>query len=282
MCSQSMSGYQNNSGDSDDLQSPVLATKYAHIASNLVRTLAKNFVIIIGLISALIVIALLDVLHAAGYIEAIPDVVYDSTIAIFSAILLIFILYLLNNLLKSKRMLSSWADTFERNSIRTGMNIAMTSKSKEEAISAVAETVSQIGEPLRKYISSSKENYKNFLDISIGNNNEDIFFDVLIDHGHVKSEHSNTSNDVDLLKQTLVEYGAIAIRVIDGTVDTKAVQSFYNSLSEYISLTKNKVGLALIIGDNIQENVDSFARHYENNKINYIVLVEKYYNTVRV
>src|SRR5215208_4118077 len=206
MSSQSMSGYQNNSGDSDDLQSPVLATKYAHIASNLVRTLAKNFVIIIGLISALIVIALLDVLHAAGYIEAIPDVVYDSTIAIFSAILLIFILYLLNNLLKSKRMLSSWADTFERNSIRTGMNIAMTSKSKEEAISAVAETVSQIGEPLRKYISSSKENYKNFLDISIRNSsNDDIFFDVLIDQDHVKSKHSNIRNDVNLLKQSLVD-----------------------------------------------------------------------------
>jgi hypothetical protein len=279
-----MSGYQNNSGDSDDLQSPVLATKYAHIASNLVRTLAKNFVIIIGLISALIVIALLDVLHAAGYTEAIPDVVYDSTIAIFSAILLIFILYLLNNLLKSKRMLSSWADTFERNSIRTGMNIAMTSKSKEEAISAVAETVSQIGEPLRKYISSSKENYKNFLDVSIrdNNNTEDIFFDVLIDHNHMKIEHSNTSNDVNLLKQSLVEYGAVVIRIIDGTVDTKAVQSFSDSLSKYILLTKNKVGLALIIGDNVQEDADSFARRLENNKINYIVLIEKYYNTVRV
>jgi hypothetical protein len=279
-----MSGYQNNSGDSDDLQSPVLATKYAHIASNLVRTLAKNFVIIIGLISALIVIALLDVLHAAGYIEAIPDVVYDSTIAIFSAILLIFILYLLNNLLKSKRMLSSWADTFERNSIRTGMNIAMANKSKEEAIFAIAETVSQIGEPLRKYISSSKENYKNFLDVSIrdNNNTEDIFFDVLIDHNHMKIEHSNTSNDVNLLKQSLVEYGAVVIRVIDGTVDTKAVQSFSNSLSKYILLTKNKVGLALIIGDNVQEDADSFARRLENNKINYIVLIEKYYNTVRV
>jgi len=279
-----MDSHQNNSGDSDDLRSPVLATKYAHIASNLVHTIVKNFVIIIGLISALIILALLDVLHAVGYTEAIPDSVYDSTIAIFSIILLIFILYLLSNSLKSKRLLRSWADTFERNSIRTGMNIAMANKSKEEAIRAIAETVSQIGESLRKYISSSKENYKNFLDVSIrdNNNNEDIFFDVLIDHDHVKIEHSNTSNDVNLLKQSLVEYGAVAIRVIDGTIDTKAVQSFSNSLSKYILLTKNKVGLALIIGDNIQENADSFARRLENNKINYIVLIEKYYNTVRV
>jgi hypothetical protein len=279
-----MGSHQNNSGDSDDLQSPVLATKYAHIASNLVHTIAKNFVFITGLISALIVLALLDVLHAVGYTETIPDTVYDSTIAIFSVILLIFIIYLLNNSFKSKRLLSSWADTFERNSIRTGMNIAMANKSKEEAIFAIAETVSQIGEPLRKYISSSKENYKNFLDVSIrdNNNTEDIFFDVLIDHNHMKIEHSNTSNDVNLLKQSLVEYGAVVIRVIDGTVDTKAVQSFSNSLSKYILLTKNKVGLALIIGDNVQEDADSFARRLENNKINYIVLIEKYYNTVRV
>ena len=95
-------------------------------------------------------------LHIVGYTEAIPDVVYDSMIAIFSLILLGVVLYLLSNLLKSKRVLSSWGDTFERNSIKTGMNIAMANKSKEEATSAVAETVGQIGEPLRNYISSKE------------------------------------------------------------------------------------------------------------------------------
>jgi len=136
-----MSDYQNNFSDRNDLQSPVLATKYAHTASNLARTLAKNFALIIGIVSALIVLALLDVLHVVGYLKVIPDLAYDSIIVIFSVILLIVILYLLNTLLKSKKILSSWADTFERNSIKTGMNIAMTTRSKEEAISAVAITV---------------------------------------------------------------------------------------------------------------------------------------------
>lgn len=72
-------------------------------------------------------------------------------------------------------MLSSWADTFERNSIKAGMHIAMTNKSKEEAIHAIAQTVEQIGEPLRKYISSN-EHYKNFLDANIKINNNEIFF----------------------------------------------------------------------------------------------------------
>ena len=271
-----MGDYQNSSSNSDDdLQSPVLATKYAHTASNLVRTLTIRFVFIIGVISALIVLAVLDVLHVVGYMRVIPDVVYDSMIVIFSVILLVIILYLLNTLLKSKKILNSWADTFERNSIKTGMNIAMTNKSKEEAIGAIAETVAQIGEPLRNYI-SLKENLKKFLDVSIKNNNNDVFFDILIDQDHVKNEtSSNGDNNSSNLKQSLMEYGAIVIKIVEGTVDNKIVHSFYNSLSKYVSLTKNKVGLALIIGDNISEDAGSIARQLENNKINYIVLIEK-------
>lgn len=270
-----MGDYQNNFSDRNDLQSPILATKYAHTASNLVRTLATNFVLIIGIISALVFLAVLDVLHVVGYMKVIPDLLYDSMIATFSVILLIVILYLLNTLLKSKKMLSSWADTFERNSIKTGVNIAMTNKSKEEAISAVVETVAQIGEPLRKYI-SSKENLKNFLDVNTKINNEEIFFDVLIDQDHVRNEmgYGRTDNGVSL-KKSLIEYGAVVIRVIEGTIDNEVVQSFYDSLSKYALITKNKVGLALIIGDDVTEEAENIARQHENNKINYIVLIEK-------
>lgn len=271
-----MGYYQNNLSDrDDDLESPVMATKYAHRASILVYTLSKNFVFIIGVISALTVIAILDVLNVVGYMKVIPDVVYDSMIVTFSVILLIVILYLLNTLLKTKKVFSSWADTFERNSIKTGMNIAMINKSKEEAIGAVAETVAQIGEPLRNYI-SLKENIKNFLDVKIKNNNDDIFFDVLIDQDHIKNDLSDASTDNSInLKRSLLEYGAVVISVIEGTVDNEDVRSFYNSLSKYVSITKNKVGLALIIGDSISEDAGNIARQLENNKINYIVLIEK-------
>jgi hypothetical protein len=252
-----------------------MATKYAHTASILVYSLSKNFVFIIGVISALTVIAILDVLNVVGYMKVIPDVVYDSMIVTFSVILLIVILYLLNTLLKTKKVFSSWADTFERNSIKTGMNIAMINKSKEEAIGAVAETVAQIGEPLRNYI-SLKENVKNFLDVNIKNNNDDIFFDVLIDQDHIKNDLSDASTDNSInLKRSLLEYGAVVISVIEGTVDNEDVRSFYNSLSKYVSITKNKVGLALIIGDSMSEDAGNIARQLENNKINYIVLIEK-------
>jgi hypothetical protein len=271
-----MSNHVNTSRDADDLQSPVLATKYAHTASNLVRTLARNFVFIIGVISAVIIFASLDVLNFVGYLKVVPDVLYDSMVAIFSVILLAVVLYQLNTLLKSKRVLSSWADTFERNSIRTGINIAMTNKSKEEAIHAVAETIAQIGEPLRNYI-LSKDSLDNFLDVNIkGNDENDISFDVLIDQDHVKNNtRASGSNNSSNLKQSLIEYGAIVVKVVEGTVDNRIVHDFYNSLSKYTLLTKNKVGLALIIGENISEDVGITARRLENNKINYIVLIEK-------
>ena len=260
------------------LHSPVLATKYAHMASRLIYTLGKNLILIIGLIFALIVISLLDTLHTIGYTSVIPDAGYDSMITIFSVILFVTTLYLLNTLLKSKRMLSSWADTFERNSIKAGMNIAMTNKSKEEALHAIAETVEQIGEPLRKYILSG-ENYKNFIDasIKINNNNEILLFDVLIDQDHIKDNVSGDSDDsrsIDL-KQSLQEYGSVVIKITDRTVDKDSVESFSKSLSNYVSLTKNKIGLAVIIGDDISKDAYNIAKQHESNKVNYIILVEK-------
>jgi hypothetical protein len=62
---------------------------------------------------------------------------------------------------------------------------------------------------------------------------------------------------------------------VEGTIDNGIVHDFYNSLSKYILLTKNKIGLALIIGENISEDASKTARRLENNKVNYILLIEK-------
>jgi hypothetical protein len=239
----------NNNG----LHSPILATKYAHVASSLIRTLEKNLILVVGLIFALVVISLLDTLYALGYANVIPDAVYDSMITIFSVIILVTTLYLLNTIVRSKRMLSSWADTFERNSIKAGMHIAMTNKSKEEAM-----------------------HYKNFLDANIKINNNEIFFDILIDQDHVKDDASgdNASYSIDL-KHSLIEYGSIVVKLTDGIINKDMVESFSKLLSNYVSLTKNKVGLALIIGDDVSEDAYNIAKEHENNKTNYIILIEK-------
>ena len=92
----------------------------------------------------------------------------------------------------------------------------------------------------------------------------------------MKNDFSDDSADNSFnLTQSLPEYGAVVIRIVEGTIDNEDVRSFYNSLSKYVSLTKNKVGLALIIGDSISEDAGNIARQFENNNINYIVLIEK-------
>jgi 3-isopropylmalate dehydratase small subunit len=64
--------------------------------------------------------------------------------------------------IKSKRVLESWADVFERNSISIGINISMCTRTKQEAVRAIAENIEEIGSQLREY-SSSKDNYNEFL-----------------------------------------------------------------------------------------------------------------------
>ncbi len=265
--------YKNNNKDNDDdytgsYSSPIFITRYAQKAVKLIGFLEKNFILIIGVISALAVLSILDIVQVQAHIRILSDNAYDITVTVFSLISLAVFVPTVALLLKSRRILESWAGMFDRNSIKASMNIAMASKSKEEAIWAVSETIEGLGEPLQRYLSSSKENLKRFIDVSIGDT--DIVFDVLIDRDHI------SSSEGDNLKQALKEYGSIIIKVVDGTIDKNVAQSFYNLVSRYISLTKNNVGLALIIGEEGTQDAYNVAIKYENKKrVKHVVLVEK-------
>lgn len=269
------------------INSPILATRYAHRSSKLIYSIEKNFYWIIGIIGILFILSLLDFLK----MHDILPFSLDTPITIFSAISMVVLGYTFLIILKSKRMLESWADMFERNSIRAGMDISMASKSKEEAVHAIAETIEQIGEPLRKYL-SSKDNFNEFLNVSVagknGNNTTDnnrAIFDVLIDadhvakidNNHIDDDSNNNNNQIskDLI-EALKEYRAIVIKIIDGTVTNDIVSSFSKQLYSYISLTKNKVHLAIVIGDDASEESYKLSiRSERRGRIDYFVLVEK-------
>ena len=265
--------YKNNNKDNDDdytgsYSSPIFITRYAQKAVKLIGFLEKNFILIIGVISALAVLSILDIVQTQAHIRILSDNGYDITVTVFSLISLAVFVPTVALLLKSRRILESWAGMFDRNSIKASMNIAMASKSKEEAIWAVSETVEQIGEPLQMYLSSSKENLKRFIDVSIADT--DLAFDVLIDGDRISSKEANN------LRQALKEYGSIIIKVVDGTIDKNVVLLLYNLISRYTSLTKNNVRLALIIGEEATQDAYNIAMQYENKKrIKHIVLVEK-------
>lgn len=269
-------GYNNNNNKNEDTNdddytgsysSPVFITRYAQKSIKLIGFLEKNFILIIGAISALGVLSVLDIIQAQAHIHILSDNGYDITVTVLSLISLAVFIPTAILLLKSRRILESWAGMFDRNSIKASMNIAMASKSKEEAIRAVSETIEEIGEPLQMHLSSSIENLRQFMDASIGGT--DIVFDVLIDGDRISSKEDN-------LKQALREYGSIIIKIVDGTIDKNVVRSLYNLISRYTSLTKNNVALALIIGEEATQDAYKVAIQYENKKrIKHIVLVEK-------
>ncbi len=285
--------HQNDSREEHEEQqlinSPILATRYAHRSSKLIYSIEKNFYWIIGIIGILFILSLLDFLK----MHNILPFSLDTPITIFSAISMAALGYTFRIILKSKRILESWADMFERNSIRAGMDISMASKSKEEAVHAIAETIEEIGEPLRKYL-SSKDNFNELLNVSVVSNTGDSsssdtddnnkgMFDVLIDADHVAKinnnidDDSNNNNQIsNSLIEALKEYGGIIIKIIDGTITNDIIASFSKQLRSYTSLTKNKVHLAIVIGDDASEESYKLAiRSERRGRIDYFVIVEK-------
>jgi hypothetical protein len=267
--------------------SPILSTRYAHKAAKMIHSLEGKFIIVIGVIFALFVFALIDIIQIKGYVYILADEVNDIIIITFAAISIVALIFVLRFCLKSKKLLNNWANVFERNSIRSGISIAMANKTKEEAILAVSEIIEPVGEPLQNYISSSKDNLDHFIDTTITNerSHDKLPYDVLIDADHIvqtttttsSSSTINESKNSDNLKSVLKEYGAIIIKIADDKIERESLYPFFDSLSRYISVSKNDIGLALMIGEDVTQDANHLATHFSNTskRIQNIVLVEK-------
>ncbi|HXS59712.1 MAG TPA: hypothetical protein VN703_02750, partial [Candidatus Sulfopaludibacter sp.] len=77
------------------------------------------------------------------------------------------------------------------------------------------------------------------------------------------------------LINALKEYGTIIIKIVDGSITEDLVLSFSKQIYSYISLTKNKHILAIIIGENATENANKLAIKLEKKGIVYFVVIEK-------
>jgi hypothetical protein len=265
--------YSTNNDENESLsslsESPILATKYAHRAARLIRSIEKNSYLIIGVIFALFILSTLDMLKVQEHF----DFSFDPIITVFSAASIIALFYMLRLTIKSKRVLERWADVFERNSIAAGINISLGSRTREEAIRAIAETVEEIGPQLREYISSKKEKYNDFFGLAFDKDSTTIPFDVVIDKDNVKPTENASYQD---LKLALRQYGSVIVKFVYGTIDTNTFLSFSNLLSRYISITKNSVSLALIIGDDATSDAHKLALHPKDKKIGYMIIIERH------
>jgi hypothetical protein len=260
---------KNGALSSSILESPTLATRYAHRAAILVHSIEKNSFLIIGIVVALFVLSILDMLE----VHANLPFSLDPMITVFSAGSIVALLYMVRLTIKSKKVLENWADTFERNSISAGINISMGNRTKEDIIHAIAETVQEIGPQLREYI-SSRDNYNEFFDIAIGKEDTATAaqFDIIIDKDNLKPTENSSYQD---LKLVLQKYGSIIVNFVNGTIDANTILYFSNLLSKYISITKNNVSLALVIGDDATPDAHSLALHPKDKRIGYIIIIER-------
>ena len=89
-----------------------------------------------------------------------------------------------------------------------------------------------------------------------------------------KDDDDNNNNT---LKDLLEEYGAIVIRIVDDSIKQNIVKTFVDSLTRYISLTKNQVGLGIIIGEDVTSEAEKYVNEFSRRReagINHLLIVK--------
>ena len=128
---------------------------------------------------------------------------------------------------------------------------------------------------MREYI-SSRDNYNEFFDITFGKDTATATttqFDIVIDKDNLNPTENNSSYQD--LKTALRKYGSVIVKFVNGAIDANTILSYYNLLSRYISITKNNVSLALIIGDDATSDAHNLALHPKHKKIGYMIIIER-------
>jgi hypothetical protein len=260
----------SSSRDDDHLisSSPTIITKYAHRSSRLIYSIEKNLYVIIAIVALLVVISTVDAFEVIGITNFIEEGLDDMIIAILSLASLAALIPMLKLSFESKKMLEEWANMFEYNSIKNSIRMSLTTATKEELVYAVGETVKEIGDPMLKYV--ERGDFSEFFNVAIG----ETTFDILIDPQTVRVDKGGGAN----LKKILVDYGAIIIKIIDGTIGKKELLSFSSDISQYAMQRNRKIkdaiGLAIMIGREISPDAYSTARS-RSIKVKDILLIEK-------
>ena len=265
---------RHNSDDNNydkSVPSTLLTARFGYTSARLIHSVEKNLYIVMIVILAIAAISILNILGILDYLYS-EDVDYFVDL-ILSIILIVVVAPLVFLIVKSRRVLDNWNSMFETNTLSTSLNIVMANRSKAEVLKGLTYSVAQIAEPLQTYIESKKSDLSEFLDVNVDGNN--LKFDILLDANQVVDDNSTISNN---LKDILRNYGSVVVKIIDGAVDKNTVESFVNSLLTYVSLTKNDIGLGLIIGEEIATDAQPYANqtlHVNRKKINNLLLLVK-------
>ena len=242
----------------------VMLTQYSSEASQLIKSFTKNIPFVVIILISIVSITSLDLVMDLGFTRILSDETIDAIIIGVSLFLILFTLFAVRPVLRSRKILEKWSNLFENNAIRTGIILTIKDKSKEEILYALPEVIKQIAIPLEYYLSKSDK--KEFYNVNI----DDITtFDILIDKSTIKSI------DSDSLKNIIQEYGSILIKIVDKDIDKSITQDFLKSLQNY-KKRGNKIGLAIIIGESISQESYILANNIKDKTISEnLILIEK-------
>ena len=232
--------------------STILLTQYSSEASQLIKSFTKNIPIVVIILISIAAMTIFDLVMDLGFFKNIlSDKTIDAMIIVVSIFLILFLIFTVRPVLRSQKILDKWSNLFENNAIKTGILLTINNKSKEEILNALSETIEEIGTPLQHYL--SKSNHNEFYDVRIDDTTTTTTtttFDILIDSSTIKPIDSDSDSDSDSLRNTIQDYGAILVKIVNGIVDKDITQSFIESLRKYKKLG-NKIGLTMIIGESI-------------------------------
>ena len=247
----------------------VMLTQYSSEASQLIKSFTKNIPLVVTILILIVSTTTLDLIMDLGFTRILSDGTIDAMIIAESLFLILFTLFSIRPVLRSRKILEKWSNIFENNAIRTGIILTIKDKSKEEILYALPEVIDQIAIPLEYYLSKSDK--KEFYNVNI----DDITtFDILIDKSTIKSI------DSDSLKNVIQEYGSILIKIVDKVIDKSTTQDFLKSLQNYKKRV-NKIGLAIIIGESISQECYILANKIKDKTISKnLILIEKPVNNM--
>jgi len=264
--------------DSDLSSSTILTANFGRHSRELIHSVEKNLYVVIGLIGAIALLSIMNILGVLDYFSSSrADRIVDVTLLVVLIAVLIPLVVLL---VKSRKVLERWTEMFDRNTIATAMRIAMTRRDKEEAIRALSQSVGEISEPLEKYMMSSKSDLREFFDVSVGEGKSRATYDILIDSSRVMNGGDDDMNKSNSLRNVLEDYGAVIVKIVDGNVDRNDVESFINSLTNYVSMSKKQIGLSIIIGEEIRPEAQELANYFTSERrgrlsVNLLLLIDK-------
>lgn len=258
----------NNINNDINYDSNVLLTQYSSEASQLIKSFTKKIPFVVIILIVIAAMTTFDLVMDLGFTRFLPDETIDAMIIAISILLIIFLLFAVRPVMRSQKTLDKWSNLFENNAIRTGILLSINNKSKEEILNALSETIEEIDIPLHHYLSKSKQ-HNEFYDISIDDTNS-IIFDIIIDKSTI-----NPTIDPDLRK-TIQDYGGILVKIVEKTIDKNTTQTFIESLQKYRMKKDNKIGLAILIGESIeQESYQLINKMKDKNIRENVILIEK-------